>query len=321
MSIEVRLPQYGMAMQEGTIVRWHKKEGDPVEAGEALAEVEAEKATEELLAVESGVLDRILVPEGTTVPVNEVLALLSPEEAAGRSEPATTAPEDLAGWGTLVPLAGMRATIADRMHASLQSMAQLTLVTTVDVTELVAYRQRLPGEPRPSYTDMVVKAAALALREHPGANSTLEGDAIRLLPDIHVGIATDIAGGLVVPVVRNADTKTLRQIASESASLVRRAREGDLRIEEVTGGTFTVSSLGGRGIDAFTPIVNPPEAAILGVGRIVEQPARGSDGGLVWRQVMTLSLTIDHRVIDGAPGAALLATITTLLHDPHNLEG
>jgi pyruvate/2-oxoglutarate dehydrogenase complex dihydrolipoamide acyltransferase (E2) component len=331
MSVEIRLPQYGMAMQEGTVVQWFKKEGDGVEAGDILAEIEAEKATEELVAQENGVLQEIVVPEGATVPVNEVLALLSsavggeertarePEMPAG--PPAVAAPDDVAQEAVVAPLSGMRATIAARMHASLQSMAQLTLVTTADVTDLVAYRERLAGELRPTYTDMLVRAAAIALRRHPGVNSTLDGDRIRSRPDIHVGIATDVPGGLLVPVVRNADRKSLRQLAAESAVLTRRAREGVLRIEEITGATFTVTSLGGQGIDAFTPIINPPEVAILGVGRIVEQPARGADGALVWRHVITLSLTIDHRVVDGAPGAAFLASVGSALGDIGALEG
>jgi pyruvate dehydrogenase E2 component (dihydrolipoamide acetyltransferase) len=149
----------------------------------------------------------------------------------------------------------------------------------------------------------------------------VDGDRIRSLPDIHIGIATDVPGGLVVPVLRNADRKSLRQITGESASLIQRAREGLLRVEEVSGATFTVTSLGGQGVDAFTPIINPPEVAILGVGRILEQPARGADGDLVWRHVVTLSLTIDHRVIDGAPGAAFLASVAGALADVGALEG
>jgi pyruvate dehydrogenase E2 component (dihydrolipoamide acetyltransferase) len=332
MAIEVRLPQFGMGMQEGTIVQWFKHEGDRVEAGELLAEIEAEKATEELIAPESGMLDQILVPEGTTVPVLELLALLDGGDASGSvgaGAPAAEvgAPADVVGRAalkpsdepdTVIPLTGIRGRIADRMHSSLRIMAQLTLSTTADVTQLVAYRDRWPDEPRPSYTDTVVKAAALALRRHPMLNSTVEGDHIRLLPDVHIGIATDIGSGLVVPVVRHADTKSLRQIAAEAAALVERVRSGEFGVDAVSGGTFTVTSLGGQGIDAFTPIINPPEVAILGIGRIVDQPGREGDQ-LVWRKVMTLSLTIDHRAVDGAPGAAFLATVGALLGDPSQL--
>jgi pyruvate dehydrogenase E2 component (dihydrolipoamide acetyltransferase) len=205
------------------------------------------------------------------------------------------------------------------MHASLRDMAQLTLTSTAEVTDLVAYRDGWPDEPRPSYTDLVARAAALALRRHPMLNATIEGDHIRLLPEIHIGLATAVEEGLLVPVVRNADEKSVHQIAAESARLVERVRSGEFGVDQVSGGTFTVTSLGGQGIDAFTPIINPPEVAILGIGRIVEQPVRDGDH-LVWRKVMTLSLTIDHRVVDGSPGAAFLATVVALLGDPSQLE-
>ncbi len=341
MSIDVRLPQYGMGMQEGTIVQWFKKEGDRVEAGEVLAEVEAEKSTEELTAQDSGVIEEIVVPEGATAPVNEVLARLSPAGGGGASKgeaprearaggevppaPKATAKEAVGVERTedaqVVPLTSMRATIAQRMQASLQTSAQLTLVKTADVTDLVAYRNGIEEPLRPTYTDMVVRAAAIALGRHPGVNSVLEEDGIHLLPDIHVGIAIDVPGGLVVPVVRHADRKSLQQITIEAAELVARARAGELRVEDLTGATFTVTSLGGQGVDAFTPIINPPQAAILGAGRIVEQPARGTDGGLVWRQMITLSLTIDHRLVDGAPGAAFLATVAGVLGDLETPSG
>jgi pyruvate dehydrogenase E2 component (dihydrolipoamide acetyltransferase) len=333
MAIEVRLPQYGMGMQEGTIVQWFKQEGDRVEAGELLAEIEAEKATEELAAPGSGVLDQILVAEGTTVPVRELLALLDPGDAAGPAggagtsdaaaavaSPQTPPPEvePPADEAVLVPLAGIRGRVAGRMHSSLRDMAQLTLTSTADVTDLVAFRHNWSEEPRPSYTDLVAKAAGLALRRHPMLNATVEGDHIRLLPDIHIGMATAVEEGLLVPVIRHAAEKSLRQIAAESALLVEQVRSGQFGVDQVSGGTFTVTSLGGQGIDAFTPIINPPEVAILGIGRIVEQPARDGDR-LVWRQVMTLSLTIDHRAVDGYPGAAFLATVGELLGDPVRL--
>jgi pyruvate dehydrogenase E2 component (dihydrolipoamide acetyltransferase) len=210
------------------------------------------------------------------------------------------------------------------MHASLQSMAQLTLVTTADVTEVVAWRSSLDASARPTYTDIVIKAGALALRRHPDINATMQEDQVVLLPDVHVGLATAVPGGLVVPVIKDADRKSLEEIRDEAADLVSRARGGTLGREEMSGGTFTVTSLGGQGIDAFTPIINPPEAAILGVGRIADTPVPAttpvrSDTGVVWRKAITLSLTIDHRVIDGSPGAAFLATIVELLSQPDQL--
>jgi pyruvate dehydrogenase E2 component (dihydrolipoamide acetyltransferase) len=148
----------------------------------------------------------------------------------------------------------------------------------------------------------------------------MAGDAVRVLPDIHIGLATAVPDGLLVPVVRDADRKSLDRIAAETAALIGRVRDGTFGIDDVSGSTFTVSSLSANGIDAFTPIINPPEAAILGAGRIVEVATRGPSDNVVWRKSVTLSLTIDHRVTDGAPGAAFLATVGSLLGSPQTLD-
>jgi pyruvate dehydrogenase E2 component (dihydrolipoamide acetyltransferase) len=358
-----------MGMQEGTITRWYKREGEVVTAGEPVAEVEAAKTTEDLPAPGSGVLKEILVPEGATVAVNELLAVILPEGAqdgkgANLDAPAPARPvaapvtprarrlakalgvplenvvgsgpggriteEDVASakgsaaqateerpTGEAVAMSGMRATIARRMHSSLQMSAQFTLTRAVDVTDLVDLRNRIP-EPRPGFTDLIVRAAALALMRHRRLNSVLETDGIRLLPEVHIGIATALDEGLVVPVVRHADRKSAAEIAVESTRLIDRVRRGQFSVRDVSGATFTVTSLGGQGIDAFTPIINPPEAAILGLGRVVDHPAREGDS-LIWRKAITLSLTVDHRIVDGAPAAAFLQTISELLQRPADL--
>jgi pyruvate dehydrogenase E2 component (dihydrolipoamide acetyltransferase) len=377
MAAEVRLPQAGMGMQDGTVLEWFKRPGDAVEAGELLAEVEAAKATVEITAPMSGILARILVAEGATVPVRDLLALITaPGEtlddepaAAATLAPPTAAPpsaprpvqitpvarrlakehgialDQVAGSGpggriteadiralldaggargteapaaappTTVPLSGIRGVIARRMHDSLQTMAQLTLTTEVDVTELADQREALKERLAATWTDVVVRACALVLPAHPRLNATVEGDRIHLLPDIHIGIAVALDDGLVVPVLRDAGRKSLRQTAEENRALVTRAQQGRATAEELGGSTFTVSNLGGYGVDAFTPIINPPEVAILGVGRVVERPAR-HDGELVWRRVLTLSLTFDHRAVDGAPAAAFLSALAGQLRDP-----
>jgi len=199
------------------------------------------------------------------------------------------------------------------MLESLQTSAQLTLTSEADVTALVKEREALRFDV--TYTDLLIKAAGLALRKHPRLNAMIVAKEIRVLPDIHIGVAVALDDGLVVPMVRNADRKPLKAIASEVAELVQRARGGKLMMAEITGGTFTVTNLGSFGIDAFTPILNPPEAAILGVGRIVERLTR-RDSDLVWRQKIVLSLTIDHRVVDGAPAAAFLQTLREFLEQP-----
>ena len=215
----------------------------------------------------------------------------------------------------IIPLTGMRGTVARRMQQSLHTSAQVTLVTEVDVSALVQLREELKPELGLTYTDLIVKAAALALKEHPRVNAWLEGESLHLLQDIHIGVAVALDEGLIVPIVRNADQKSLRAIAQETTRLAQSAREGALTREEVTGSTLSVSNLGMYGIDAFTPIINPPEIAILGIGRINEKLVRVSRGA-EWHAMMTLSLTFDHRAIDGAPAAAFLQTIGKHLEHP-----
>jgi len=159
---------------------------------------------------------------------------------------------------------------------------------------------------------------AEALKAHPILNAALVGDEIHLLGEIHIGMAVALEDGLLVPVVRDADKRSLQEIAQETRRLAQGAREGTLTVDEVTGSTFTVTNLGAYGVDGFTPIINPPEVAILGVGRIVDKPAI-HDGQIVRRSIMVLSLTIDHRIVDGAPGAKFLRTVKQLLESPYRL--
>jgi pyruvate dehydrogenase E2 component (dihydrolipoamide acetyltransferase) len=218
----------------------------------------------------------------------------------------------------VIPFVGMRQMIAERMTQSLQTMAQVTLHTEVDATELVKLREQLKQEFDLTYTDLVIKAVAKALREHPLLNATLVGDEIHLLEEIHIGMAVALEDGLLVPVVRDADKKSVQEIAWETRRLAQGAREGTLTVDEVTGSTFTVTNLGAYGVDGFTPIINPPEVAILGVGRIMEKPAI-HEGQIVRRSTMVLSLTIDHRIVDGAPGAEFLRTVRQILESPYRL--
>ena len=206
------------------------------------------------------------------------------------------------------PLRGMRKSIAERMFKSLQSTAQLTITTEADVTALVARRERLRAEFPLTYTDLIIEAVAKALIAHPRLNATAEADAVQQQADIDIGIAVALDEGLIVPLIRKADQKPLRQIAEESQALAEKARAGTLSVDEVSGGTFTVTNLGMYGIDAFTPILHTPQVAILGIGRIVEKPAV-HEGTIVPRAMLMLSLTFDHRIVDGAPAAAFLRTL------------
>ena len=209
-------------------------------------------------------------------------------------------------------LHGMRKSIAERMFKSLQSTAQLTITTEVDVTPLVARREQLKHQFNLTYTDMLIEAVAGALVAHPRLRVTVEGDVIQQHDDVNVGIAVAFEEGLIVPVVRHADKKSLQQIAEESRLLVEKARAGKLDVDDVSNGIFTITNLGTYGIDAFTPIINQPQITILGVGRIVQKPAV-HEGQIAIRSMMVLSLTFDHRIVDGAPAAAFLQDVAARL--------
>lgn len=201
----------------------------------------------------------------------------------------------------VVPLSGFRKTTAERLSMSFRTAPHSAVVMEVDVSKATGLHERL----QVSYTTLIVKAAAIALTEMPIVNSTLEGDRIKIFADVNVGVAVATANGLVVPVIRNADRKTLKDIDAAVLDLTEKAQLAKLSREEVTGGTFTVTNLGMYGVDFFIPIINPPEAAILAVGRIAEKPAM-VNGKVNVKSVMMLSLSYDHRVIDGAPAAEFL---------------
>ena len=233
------------------------------------------------------------------------------------------AAEAAASLPAATPMRGMRRTIAERMYASLQNSAQLTMEMEVDMEDVVKLRTQLVAEwesegVRPSYTDIIIIAAAKALTKHPRMHATLADDAILHHGAVHMGMAVALEEGLVVPVIRDAHAKDLKTIAGESRELAERARDGTLGLDDMSGGTFTVTSLGMYGIDTFTPILNTPEAGILGVGRIYDGVAWHGDTP-VQRKALRLSLTWDHRVLDGAPAAEFLAEVRGYLEAPFRL--
>jgi pyruvate dehydrogenase E2 component (dihydrolipoamide acetyltransferase) len=353
---EVRLPQAGMGMTDGTVLDWLKDVGDQVRAGECIAEVEAAKTTLEIEAPCDGILARILAPAGTLVPVREVMAVIAfPGEEL--DAPAVPPPAvqvvpaarrlarehgiDLAsvtGSGPggriteadvrarlgepdagTVPLAGTRGVIARRMVASLQGSAQYTLVRTADVTGLARAYDRGELPEGVTYTDVLARAAVLSLAEHPALNAHIAGDEIRLARRVHLGIGIDTGEALLVGVLRDADADGLAALSARRRALAGRVRAGHAEVAELQGSTFTITNLGAAGIDAFTPIINPPEVAILGAGRVTDQPV--PDGpGVAWRKSLTLSLTADHRAVDGAPAARFLATLAGHLSKPEALS-
>ena len=387
MATEIMLPQWGMEMQDGTIVKWLKNEGDPVVEGEPLVEIETAKLTSEVESTASGVLAHILVQVGETVPVRAVLAIVAaPGETVPRPERATPAAAQTSAvsaatsaeaaarptvqatpvarrlakdhgidLGTVqgtgpngritdadlrriiegqpeaatatdvpvtevVPLTGMRGAIAQNMLKSAQGTASVTLTTEADVTELAQLQRDLVAEwrthrIRPLELEFIVKAVASGLKSHPHLNAILVDNEVRVLSEVNVGVAMALPQGLVVPVIRQADQKGLLEIAQAVREVANKSRRGGLSPEETMGGTFTITALGSFDIDAFTPIINPPQVAILGVGRTVEKPVV-RDGELTIRSMMYLSLTFDHRALDGAPAAEFLRGVGRSLEAP-----
>ncbi|MBP1701357.1 MAG: catalytic protein [Chloroflexi bacterium] len=252
---------------------------------------------------------------GGRIVEDDIVRLVSPPPTAPTVP--TPAPAPIAGpIGAAVPFTGLRQMIAENMVASLHSMAQVTVTSEIDVTELVDLRERLKKEFDLTYTDLIVKAVTVALRKHPRLNATLDGEIIQPLEEIHIGVGVALEEGLIVPVIRNADKLSVQEIGAALRSLAAKARSNSLEIDEISGGTFTITNLGAFGIDAFTPIINPPEVAILGVGRIVEKVVVYR-GDVARRWMMVLSLTFDHRLVDGAPAAAFMQTLGDVLSHPY----
>ncbi|MGC8878633.1 MAG: 2-oxo acid dehydrogenase subunit E2 [Anaerolineae bacterium] len=219
----------------------------------------------------------------------------------------------------VIPLQSVRAMIAERMARSHITTAPVTLTAHADATALVALRQQLQQDNIDvSYNDLFIYIVARALREHRRLNASLDGDTIKVWQRIHIGLAVDTDRGLLVPVVYDADTKGLAQLAQETRTLIARAQAGQSTPAELSGGTFTITNLGMLGIDSFTPIINLPECAVLGVGRINRQAAVIGEN-IVARQMVWLSLSFDHRLVDGAPAARFLRRVVQLVEGPHLL--
>jgi pyruvate dehydrogenase E2 component (dihydrolipoamide acetyltransferase) len=383
MAVKVMIPRTGYGANEPVVGNWVKVEGDRVQAGEVIAEVEAEKAVVHLEAPASGVLLRILHPAGDTVPVGKPIAVIGepgedissllrdsveadkPEPAAEepydtvseererlvrkRAMPAAkrlarehgvdlslvegTGPEgvitkdDVAGYveglkdsedkgrsasDQVIPLKGARKVIADHMSNSKRTAAHVTTTCEADVTDLMRLRQGAktlgPRDSVPSITSFVVKACAMALREFPIVNSSLVGDSIVLKGSINIGVAVSVENGLVVPVIRDADRKTVPEISREIGEMSAKARTDGLSPQDMEGGTFTVSNAGIFDVHLFTPIIRQPESAILGLGSVYSRPWV-VDRKIEVREIMSLCLSYDHRVMNGADAAGFLAKV------------
>jgi pyruvate dehydrogenase E2 component (dihydrolipoamide acetyltransferase) len=222
------------------------------------------------------------------------------------------------------PISPVRRVIIERMTEAVRTVAPVTLTSDVDATELARLRSSLKKEaggtdPVPSFNDLIARLAALCLVEHPGLNATLQGDRIQRHEAVHLGLAVDTERGLLVPVIRDADHKGVHQIAAESARLIEQTRAGSVATDELKGSTFTITNLGMFDIDAFTPIINLPECAILGLGRIQSRPVVIDEESetIAVRKMMALSLTFDHRVVDGAPAARFLQALRRKIERPY----
>ncbi len=425
----IRMPRLSDTMEEGNIVAWYKKEGDKVERGDLLAEIETDKATMEFESLWEGVLLHIAVKEGP-VPVNGVIAVIgqegedwkaaieAEESAAATAQPkkeeaapttaSPTAPatgqpasdqpasaqgehgrikasplarsmarqagidlSQIKGTGehgrivkrdveaylqqqrqapaatpaprpapaapspqaapafaaTIegdtyedVPVSQMRKTIARRLSESKFTAPHFYLTVEIDMGKAIEWRKQINAvaPEKISFNDLVIKACAMALKQHPAVNSSWLGDKIRRHKVVHIGVAVAVEDGLLVPVIRHADMKSLSQIHSEVRTLAAKARERKLQPDEMQGNTFTISNLGMFGIEEFTAIINPPDACILAVGSIVEKPVV-KDGTIKPGHMMKVTLSCDHRVVDGATGAQFLQTLKGILENPIRL--
>lgn len=298
-------------------VKKPEEEGTPAAAGKVspLARKIAEEKGLDLGAVTG------TGPGGRIVKADVMTAL----ERGGAKPAAHVKPADeLRRVREVIPIRGIRQVIFERMHRSLAETAQLTISTEIDASGMMRFRQALnrrqpeEGSQQVSYNAILVKSLAHALRDYPAMNASVVGDEMWLWDSVNVGVAVDTEQGLIVPVIRDADGKDLREIQAAMDDLIERVRNRKLIPDDLQGGTFTLTNLGFLDVDVFTPILNPPETGILGVGRIVEKPVI-EEGTVQAGQRMVLSLSFDHRIVDGAYAARFLKDVRTLLEEPYLL--
>ena len=367
MAAEIRMPQFGVSMETGTIAQWCKAEGDPVKVGDVLASIETEKLTNDVISEVDGVLLKIVAPEGEDVPVQGLMAYVgqpgevlpggtaaapaapaagsapavqsaeAPQPSVGRIKasplapaapapapipapaPATpAAPAELADGDTAEKLSGMRKVVAQRMLQSHTEIPPVTQVTKVDVTALMQFRRELLEKTGKKYSvnDLILKATAKCLAAHPEMLVSFDGDRIIRRAHVNLGMAVALDTGLIVPVIRDADKLSLDALSARAKDLAARAKDGGLTPDDYKGSTFTVSNLGMFGIELFTPIVNQPDAAILGVTAVEDELVMEPDGTIAKHQVMRLCCTFDHRAMDGAVEARFGMNLRDLLQSP-----
>ena len=395
MSTDVIMPALGFDMTEGLLARWLKNEGDPVVKGQAIAEIETEKATVEIEAAAAGILARIIVHAGETVPVGtligviaeageEVTAVSAPSLSPPAPPPPAPVPEAVEGAapaearvkaspvarkmaeeaaldlshikgtgpggrvverdvqaaiatgsapappgvpagpapGATVPLNRMRKTIARRMTESKAMAPHFYITVEINMDDAMKMREQLnglaPEAERISVNDLIVAAAARTLARFPALNASYREDNLEMHSKVNIGIVVALEDGLIPPVLRDADKKSLRRIAAESRALTERARANKLRSDDLGGGTFTVSNLGMFDVDEFIAIINPPEAAILAVGAVTRRPVAAA-GEIRIGLLMKTTLSVDHRVADGAQAGRFMQEFKKLMENPVTL--
>src|SRR6478672_4770992 len=317
------MPDLGEGVAEGEIVRWLVAPGQEVAEDELLCEIQTDKATVEVPSPAAGVVSRILAEEGAVVPVGELLVVIGAGDATTGSDPVVASADVAAAappgdgpvteaavraaagsseGGRREPLRGVRRAIAEHLTRSHREVPAVTVVEECDFTHLSLTRGEL------SYLPFVLHATADALGRHAALNARLERDEIVYLEDVHLGVAMQTEAGLVVPVVRDAASKTVEQLATDVTELGAAAAAGTLTPEQLRGSTFTVSSAGRLGGLFATPLVNHPEVAILGVHRIAPRPVV-IDGAILVRDIGLVSCTFDHRVVDGAVATTFLLDV------------
>ena len=294
--------------------------------GEVRAMPAARKAAKELgvdLATVTGTGRDGIVTEKDVRTAHESAATSPASSTAAPTQQCAAPAEDA---DKVIPMEGLRKLIADNMQASLQNAAQLTVFVEADVTETVALRETMLArnkkdpEYRLSFNDIIAFAVCRALKHHPVMNTTLQVDGIHMHRHVNLGVAVSLDTGLIVPNVKNADTYSLEELKTKVRDAASRARKGGLSMDEISGGTFTISNVSMLGVDGFTPILNPPETGILGVGRVVEKPGV-FEGQVCVRKIMTLSLTFNHMVTDGGPAMSFLRTLADMLEQPVRMLG
>ena len=320
MPLEFRFPDVGEGTDSGELLEWHVVEGQDVREDDPLAEVETDKATVTIPCPTTGRVLELRANPGDRLPVGEVMAVFEPAAGAALA-PCTARPAPTPERADrVVPLRGTRRGIARAMTEAWQTIPHIIDYREADATELLAWRAELrerAGEAHLTITPLLLRIAVDALHRHPYVNAAidLEREEITLRSAYNIGIATAAPDGLVVPVIHHADSKSVPELALESAELTRAARERRLRPDQLAGGTFTLNNYGSLGVWLGTPIIKPGEVANLGVGRVQERPvARG--GQVVVRPIVALAVSGDHRVLDGHTLGAFVSDVVALIEDP-----